>query len=125
MKAVCASRGFPFCIPRQCLLRANNGRAVGGSDAEHALVREQSGCSASMDENNICVRLPSHLPNKRYQTSQSLARVDWINGQGFQRSGKLDGLDGCRMRLAIGGTSEPGDDLDIILIEGGADQIGC
>jgi hypothetical protein len=47
-----------------------------------------------MDENNICVGLPSPLPNKRDQASQSLARVDRIEGQGFERSGKLDGLDG-------------------------------
>src|SRR5258705_7100806 len=76
-----------------CPKSANNGQADGRSDAEHALVCEQSGCSAGMDENNICVGLPSHLPNKRDQTSQSLARVDWVNGQGFERSGKLDGLD--------------------------------
>jgi len=42
-----------------------------------------------MDENNDCIGLPSPPPNKRNQTGQSVARVNWIDGQGFERSGNL------------------------------------
>src|SRR5262245_39252701 len=62
-------------------IRADNGQANGRSDAEHTLIGEQSRGSAGMDENDVRVGLPSPLPNKRDQTCQSLAGVDWVEGQ--------------------------------------------
>lgn len=78
-----------------------------------------------MNENNIRVGLPSLRSNKRDQAGQALSGVDRVYGQSFERSRKLDGLDGCCMRHAISRTGVPGDDLDMVLVEIGTDQIGC
>jgi hypothetical protein len=69
--------------------------------------------------------MPSIVSDQPDQPGQSLAGVDWIEGQGFERAGEPDGLDGCRMRHAIGGAGVPCDHLDVALIEAVADQIGC
>jgi hypothetical protein len=52
----------------------------GRSDAEHALVGEESRFSAGMDENNIRIALPSRRPDERDQACQSLAGVDRVQG---------------------------------------------
>src|SRR5262249_11420063 len=55
LRAYLYSRRGRLADLAQALLGVNNVQAEGGSDPEHTLIGEQSGCSAGMNENNVSV----------------------------------------------------------------------
>jgi hypothetical protein len=78
------------------------------SESQHLAIGEQRGRTARMDEDDIVVWRPSLLTDQGDHAGEALSGIDRVEDRGLETPGELDGLDGGKVRHAIGGARMAG-----------------